>query len=153
LPARDFTNIRHSRSLGFYSVEYVLRFLRNVGPLFDFDYERMIIAFSVALSNVQALMASDAIADFPSLDSIIPAELQAPVTRSAIARSCGLPRETVRRKVKAMIGSGVLISDTRGGLRLTPGIFATEAFSRVVELNEADVRRLLRLLKNVASGG
>jgi DNA-binding IclR family transcriptional regulator len=83
---------------------------------------------------------------YASLTTIIPAELQRPVTRAAITRASGLPRETVRRKVQAMINSGVLISDSRGGIRLKPGLLASEAFVRAIEHNETDVRRLIRQL-------
>lgn len=152
LPSRKYTSQRRSRALGFYSLEYILRFLRNVGPLFDFDYERMIIAFSVSLSNIQSLMTSERFAEFASLDALVPAELQRPVTRSAIARSTGLPRETVRRKIERIIETGILISDDRGGLRLRPGIFATVGFVAATELNEADVRRLLRQLRHAGDG-
>jgi hypothetical protein len=147
LPSKSLRNVRHSRPLAYYSVEYMLRILRNLGPIFNFDYECMIIALSVSLSNIQHLVASpELLAPYASLDAIIPDDLQRPVTRAAITRASGLPRETVRRKVQAMITAGVLITDARGGVRVKPGLFASEAFVRAIERNETDVRRLVRQL-------
>jgi hypothetical protein len=119
-----------------------------LGPVFGYDYERMIIALSVAMGNVQHLMNSpDQIAPYMDLTTIIPPELQRPVTRLAITRSTGLPRETVRRKVAALIEVGVLIHDERGGVRLMPGSLTGEMFLSSVEQNDADVRRLVRLVR------
>jgi hypothetical protein len=142
------TPVRHSRAVGFYAMEYLLRTLRNLGPAFDHDYERMIIAMSVTMGNIQHLMgAPEQLAPYADLETVIPAELQRPVTRLAITRATGLPRETVRRKVAQLIEAGVLVSDERGGVRLTPGALTGPKFLAAVEHNDADVRRLVRLLR------
>jgi len=134
--------------LGIYSMEYLLRTLRNLGPVFNFDYERMIIALSVTMGNVQHLVNSPELAGpYADLSTIIPAELQRPVTRLAITRATGLPRETVRRKVASLIEAGVLMKDERGGVRLTPGALTAEPMLGAVEQNDADVRRLVRLVR------
>ena len=140
--------VRYSRVLGIYSMEYLLRTLRNLGPIFDFDYERMIIALSVTMGNVQHLVNSPELSGaYADLSTVIPAELQRPVTRLAITRATGLPRETVRRKVAGLIEAGVLVKDERGGVRLTPGLLTAGAMLEAVEQNDADVRRLVRLVR------
>src|ERR1700761_2569845 len=140
--------VRYSRALGIYSMEYLLRTLRNLGPVFNFDYERMIIALSVTMGNVQHLMNTpDQLGPYEDLGVIIPAELQRPVARLAITRATGLPRETVRRKVASLIEAGVLIKDERGGVRLTPGALTAGPMREAVEQNDSDVRRLFRLLR------
>ena len=107
---------RHSRALAYHTTEYLLRTLRNLGPMFSFDYELMVIALSVAVGNVQHLInAPEQLKPYADLTTIIPADLQRPMTRLAITRSTGLPRETVRRKIAALIEAGVLIKDDRGG--------------------------------------
>jgi DNA-binding transcriptional ArsR family regulator len=139
---------RLSRTIGFVSAEYLLRTLRNLGPAFGFDYERMIIALSVTMGNVQHLLNSpEQLAPYEDLTTIIPAELQRPVTRLAITRATGLPRETVRRKVASLIEAGILIKDERGGVRLAPGAFNSELFAAAVAQNDADVRRLVRRIR------
>jgi hypothetical protein len=142
---QDKDDIIYSRELAFRSAEYMLRFLRNLGPIFEFDHENMIIALSVASSTVQHIIAApESLAPYACLTVVIPPEQQRPVTRSAITQATGLPRETVRRKVASMIKSGLLISDPRGGIRIQPGILTTEAFIKAIAQNEADVRRLAR---------
>lgn len=137
----------YSRALGIYSMEYLLRTLRNLGPIFNFDYERAIIALSVTMGNVQHLVNSPDLEPYADLSTIIPPELQRPVTRLAITRATGLPRETVRRKVAALIEAGVLIKDQRGGVRMTPGLLNVDPMRDAVEQNDADVRRLVRLVR------
>jgi hypothetical protein len=146
--------INYSRAIGFHSVEYLLRTLRNLGPVFKYDYESAIIALSVTMGNVQHLVNTpEVLAPYADLATPIPAELQRPVTRLSITRATGLPRETVRRKVAALVAAGVLIKDERGGVRLTPGSLTAEPFVQVVEQNEADVRRLFRLLRPLMDDG
>jgi hypothetical protein len=141
-------SVRMSRTLGFYSIEYLLRTLRSLGPVFNHDYERMIIALSVMMGNVQHLINTpEQLEPYEDLSTIIPAELQRPVTRLAITRATGLPRETVRRKVASLIEAGVLIKDERGGVRLTPGALNTPLFVGAVAQNDADVRRMVRLVR------
>lgn len=145
--------VRYSRELGFYSVEYLLRTLRNLGPVFNFDYERAIIVLSVTMGNIQHLLNSPELLDgYADLATIIPAELQRPLTRLAITRATGLPRETVRRKVASLIDEGMLIGDERGGVRLAPGALMRGDFLAAVEQNDADVRRLFRLIKPLIEG-
>lgn len=116
--------------------------------MFNYDYERMIITLSVTMGNVQHLLNSpEQLAPYEDISTVIPAELQRPVTRLAITRATGLPRETVRRKVASLIEAGILIKDERGGVRMTPGALNTELFVGAVAQNDADVRRLARLIR------
>jgi hypothetical protein len=140
--------VLYSRTIGFYSAEYLLRTLRNLGSAFNHDYERVIITLSVTMGNVQHLINfPEQLAPYEDLSTIIPAEMQRPVTRLAITRATGLPRETVRRKVAALIEAGILIKDERGGVRMTPGALTTELLIGAVAQNDADVRRLVRLIR------
>jgi len=117
----------------------------DVGSIFEYEYESMLIYLVIANSGVQNLMnAPDQFAPYASVATAIPIELQHPVTRSAVARATGLARETVRRKVAAMIDSGLLITDERGRLFLMPGILSTSRITEVLANNEANVRRLVR---------
>ena len=107
----------------------------NIGSIFEYEYESMLIYLVIASTGIQNLMnAPEQFAPYASVTTIVPIELQHPVTRSAIARATGLARETVRRKVAAMIDSGLLTTDDRGRLFLTPGILST---SRITEATTA----------------
>jgi len=117
----------------------------DVGSIFNHEYDSMLIYLVIASSGIQNLMnAPDQLAPYASITTIVPMDLQHPVTRSAIARATGMARETVRRKVAAMIDSGLLTTDARGRLFLTPGILSTSRITEVLTKNEANVRRLVR---------
>lgn len=149
----DDSAVKYSRVLSFYSAEYLLRTLRNLGPAFHFDYERAIIVLSVTMANIQHLIhAPETLGEYADMGTIIPAELQRPVTRLAITRATGLPRETVRRKVASLIDEGLLVDDERGGVRLAPGGLMRGEVLTAVEQNDADVRRLFRLIKPLIEG-
>jgi NifB/MoaA-like Fe-S oxidoreductase len=119
-----------------------------LGSSFNDDYERTIISLSAMMGNVQYLINSPELLEpYEDLSTIITAELQRPVTRLAITRSTSLLRETVRRKVACLIEAGVLIKDARGGVRLTPGALRAQPFVGAVAQNDADMRRLVRLIR------
>jgi hypothetical protein len=134
-----------SRAIAYHSAEYVLRYMSDIGSIFGHEYDKMMIYLVIATSGIQNIVhAPEKFAPYWSTNTTIPAEMQHPVTRSAIARATGLPRETVRRKVAAMLDSDLLTIDPRGGLRLTPGILAHTRIARLLVKNEANVRRLVR---------
>lgn len=129
-------------------MDYLLRTLRNIGPMFDYDYERMIIALSVTMANTRHIVESPgALEPYLDLATQIPVEQQRPMTRLEIARATGLPRETVRRKVARLIDAGILVKDERGGVRLTSGVLTAPPMLSVVTENEANVRRLFHLIR------
>jgi biotin operon repressor len=51
-----------------------------------------------------------------------PAESARPMSRQSVAESLGLSRETVRRKIAALIERGCLIEDVRGGVIASRGV-------------------------------
>lgn len=105
----------------------------------------MLIYLVIANSGIQNLInAPEQFAPYALVTTVVPIELQHPVTRSAVARATGLARETVRRKVAAMIESGLLTTDDRGRLFLMPGILSTNRIIEALTKNEANVRRLVR---------
>ena len=134
-----------SRAIAYHSTDYVLRYMLGIGSIFNYEYETMLIYLVIANSGVQHLINTPSrFAPYASLDTIVPIELQSPATRSAIARATGLPRETVRRKVAGMLASGLLTTNPRGGLFLTPGILSSDGIADLLAKNEADVKRLVR---------
>lgn len=117
----------------------------EIGSIFEYEYESMLIYLVIASSGIQNLMNTpDQFAPYASVTTAVPIELHHPVTRSAIARATGMARETVRRKVAAMIESGLLTTDDRSRLFLTPGILSTSRITEVLAKNEANIRRLVR---------
>ena len=91
------------------------------------DLAKLLIVHALGASNIQRLMATPQRATYEAMDAHIPAELQVPSNALSIADSTGLPRETVRRKLKELVTSGFVMADERGGYRLKPGAVQTDA--------------------------
>ena len=98
-----------ARLINAFTVELVIRYMRDAAQLFENDYESAMIFLSVletnGRQNVRAPWFREQYAD---VRKALPAELARPVSRQAIAQSLGLSRETVRRKIAAMIKRGLL---------------------------------------------
>lgn len=90
------------------------------------DLAKLLIVQALGASNIQRLMATTQRGPYESVEVRIPAELQVPSNALSIADSTGLPRETVRRKLKELVAGGVVMEDERGGYRLKPGAIQTE---------------------------
>ncbi len=90
------------------------------------DLPKLLIIHALGASNIQRLMATTQRGPYESMDVRIPPEFQVPSNALSIADSTGLPRETVRRKLKELVASGMVMEDPRGGYRLKPGAVQTE---------------------------
>lgn len=108
----------------------------------------LLIYLSTAMGNVQRVTTP---ATLPALlrdAAALPPELVVPVSRRAIARLTGLPKETVRRHVDSMAARGLLQVSAKG-VRATPGMLgkpgARRVVRRLVELQAAHTDVLLRL--------
>lgn len=71
------------------------------------------------------------------LDSIVGVEGQRAVNATLIASATGLPRETVRRKIKRLLGLGLIVEKSRARYVLKPGALQQPewqaAFTRGIE--------------------
>ena len=118
-----------ARLVNAFTLEFVVRYMREAGQLFENDYEAAMIFLSVletnGRQNVRTAWFREQYAD---VRKALPAELARPVSRQAIAQSLGLSRETVRRKIAVMIRQGFLEKDARGGVITTRGLIGNDAF-------------------------
>jgi hypothetical protein len=108
----------------------------------------LLIYLSTSMGNAQRVATA---ATLPALlrdAAALPNELIVPVSRRAIARSTGLPKETVRRHVESMAARGLLQVSPKG-VRATPGVLgkagARRVVRRLVELQAAHTDVLLQL--------
>ncbi|HZL01258.1 MAG TPA: helix-turn-helix domain-containing protein, partial [Caulobacteraceae bacterium] len=107
----------------------VVRYMREAAALFDGDYECAMIFLAVLETNGRLNIRLPAFVDeYADVRVSIPARQARPISRQAVAASLGLSRETVRRKIAALIEKGVLAADDRGGVITTRGVIANEAF-------------------------
>lgn len=89
--------------------------------VFQSDFAKVLIVHAIGIASVSRLMSRPDAADYDGLGKQVPADLQVPVNALSIAESTGIPRETVRRKIKEMIADDILVEDPRGGYRVKPG--------------------------------
>lgn len=93
----------------YFSIRQVTRTTRRFAEIFGHDYEMVMIFFVVVETCFQAILHLGGAS--PDRASIEKAYLDAPVigvSLFGISTASGVPRETVRRKVKAMTDQGYL---------------------------------------------
>jgi hypothetical protein len=91
--------------------------------LFEGDLELAVIAEAVAISSVDALLRKPDFKDeFRSLKSVVGVERQRGVNGLSVAEATGLPRETVRRKLKHLVELGIIERRGSADFILRPGV-------------------------------
>lgn len=116
-----------SRVFMYQMSEMLCRILPAYNNYFQGDMAKFLLVNALAAANVQRLMGSPLSQDYESIGTRVPADLQVPANALSLAESTGMPRETVRRKLKELLASGMLVEDERGGYRLRPGALQAEA--------------------------
>lgn len=108
----------------------------------------LLIYLSTTMGNAQRVATPATLPAVLRDAAALPPELLVPVSRRAIARLTGLPKETVRRHVESMVARGLLQVSPKG-VRATPGALgkagAKRAVRRLVESQVAHTDVLLRL--------
>lgn len=121
--------------------EYFLRTCRMRTPLYDGDIDTALIADAVGLHGVLDILANDSLrAEYSSLETLV-GDRQNGCTALSIATATGLPRETVRRKLKHLVENGFLIQRNNGEYAYRTGILLTEPFRELIEKLETETAR------------
>lgn len=102
------------RARALVSVEVLLRMLRHVRDCYpDEDIETVLVYLTVVCASVGAHVRDpELLASLGKSD--LPVQFIRPTSGRAIAESTGLPRETVRRRIDALVARGWLARDGRG---------------------------------------
>jgi hypothetical protein len=130
--------------------EFTVPFLTRVYHAFDGDMAAAIVLGHIALRNVEAWLAeyehSEDLLDDPDRREM----LMRPCNSLSIAEVCGLPRETVRRKVVMLTNRGYVYRSEEGFLYLTRtvGNDFEDMTAKLVEELIAASGRLQSLLAN-----
>lgn len=93
----------------------------------------VLIYCTVSVGNIQKLMRERSVPQPFAATEVLPRDRVVPMSRSAIAATTGLPRETVRRHIAQMIASGMLVEDPRGGVTVVPGAIRDRALEPLLE--------------------
>jgi hypothetical protein len=136
----------YSRIIGYFIGEFMIRTVLPFVTAFDNDYEEALIFLVITNQNSQNLMLNQqSRREYASLAVDVPDELIRPVSRMAIARSTGLARETVRRKVLKLIERG-FVEERPKGLVVPPSIKTLQSYNDTLVIQEANLRRLLGMV-------
>ncbi|HUO90274.1 MAG TPA: hypothetical protein VMU08_13960 [Rhizomicrobium sp.] len=136
----------HSRLIAHYVAEFILRSAESIAASFDHDYEEALIFLTISNRNSEKAMNDAKLRElYGSYTATIPPEHALLISRLAISRATGLPRETVRRKVANLIGRGLVI-ELPGGLRARPDLNRDPRYIAALEPQAQNLRRLFAML-------
>lgn len=117
-------------------MEYVVGFLGRYAQRSSGDLETMLVYMTVAVATEGPRLRGQA-------------GRGEALSRAAIARRLGLPRETVRRKINDLVAAGWLTDDDGRGLALASDLTDAAADQAAAD-NLADLRQLHDDLKRLA---
>jgi hypothetical protein len=134
---------------GLIVLEGLLRVMRAAGDTYGHDYEAILIYWSVAVASVgRYLRNDDQVKLIESGGAALPPEEHHPVSARAIAEATGLPRETVRRKIAALVASGHLAQDNRG-VRTIPGLLDQRGNGPFVSVASREIKRMAQSMETM----
>lgn len=102
------------------SLELALDVLHVARTFANVDLESLTIYLCVAEATIRPVVSDPEFARSIATLERAPEEVRGSITMLLVADRLGMPRETVRRKVKKLIDQGLLYEDARGRIRSTP---------------------------------
>jgi len=138
---------RELRTCGFALLNQYLAMHRVIAEHLELHPVELLILIATTTGNVQRAVRPNALPEALRGSTPLPPELIVPMSRRAISRMTGIPKETVRRHVDSMVRRGILLSMSRG-VRARPGLAdrtAVAAILRVVELHAVCTEQLIKL--------
>ena len=134
---------------GLIVLEGLLRIARAAGDTYGHDYEAIIIYWSVVVASVgRYLRNDDQIKLIEGGGQPLPEEEHHPISARAIAEATGLPRETVRRKIAALVADGHLAQDSRG-VRTLPGLLDQRGNGQMVAVASREIKRMAQAMETM----
>ena len=117
-------DIRENSRLMAYMIGHYLQHLESVRrEVYVGDLELARIAEMIAMAGVETGMRDPAFrARHASFDSIVGVAGQRAVNATSISNAVGMPRETVRRKLKQLLKLGFIVEKGRACYVLKPGV-------------------------------
>lgn len=135
---------RQLRLCGFALLNHCLSMHRVLATHLELDPAELLILLATTTGNVQrALSPESRQVGLPARESL-PAGLVVPMSRRAIARITGMPKETVRRRVASMVERGIL-SSTPTGVRAPSRLSERKALAAILELLDLHIQCTERL--------
>ena len=117
---------------------YLHRIERERRGLYEGDLDLALVAELIGTTAIEPGMRDAAFREkHASFDSVVGMEGQRAANAASIASASGIPRETVRRKLKRLLRMGVIVEKGRSRYVLKPGVIQQPhhraAFARGIE--------------------
>lgn len=110
------------RARGMASIEILLRILRKASDCFEGDdLETVLVLLTVASASSGKYLRDYGVLEALGTDPL-PGHMHRPTSGRSIAESTGLPRETVRRRLNALVADGRILRDERGFRTVSGGM-------------------------------
>ena len=138
----------HLRPKVYASMELFLDMLHAVRNLVDIDFESIAIYLCVAEATMRPVLADAALVQKLGDTEVAPEEVRGSITMLLVSDRLGLPRETVRRKVKHLIAMDLLYEDEKGRVRSVPNFDNPKVPETVKGIHDAVRRYHERLAKH-----
>jgi hypothetical protein len=138
----------------YFSLRLVTRTMRRFAELLDHDYDMLMIFFIVVESCLQAITVFGGVdADYETLERGYMESISLGLSPLTIGETTGIPRETVRRKIKTLTDLGLLATSPKNRTVYVP--LATLVRDDVLEMIRAytsDTDQLIRTARFYGSG-
>lgn len=117
---------------------YLHRIERERRALYEGDLDLALVAELVGTSSVEPGLRDATFREkHATFDSVIGIEGQRAINATSIASASGIPRETVRRKLKRLLQLGIIVEKRRFRYVINPGVLQQShhqaAFARGIE--------------------
>lgn len=124
-------------------VEFLSAQLIDFRKLFHGDLDELLVFMMISRFYLR-----DELRQKQEIDADVP--FRAPLTAARIAELTGIPRETVRRKLKKLEESGLLIKTERGGWSLAETAGKPTIRVRFEDFLQKEMSRVTRFAKAIA---
>lgn len=98
--------------------ELMLAHLRRIYQAFDGDLMLAMILAEIAHYNIQDLVRGERFRNADIAAYVAENRLK-PVNTLSLSQSCGIPRETLRRKIRTLVDTGLILKTQDGCLHVT----------------------------------
>jgi len=139
----------------YFSLRQLNKAIRRFSDVFEHDYDTAIIFLTVAEAGFRSIVHLAATeADIEQFEKIYMDEATVGLTLLSIGEASGIPRETVRRKVKWLIERDFLAaSNNNKSIYLPLSTVGDQRFVDIFSAHSADVVQLVKTIQFYVKSG
>jgi hypothetical protein len=138
----------------YFSLRLVTRTMRRFAELLDHDYDMLMIFFIVVESCLQAIIVfGGANADFATMEKGYMESVSLGLSALTIGETTGIPRETVRRKIRTLVDLGLVATSDKNRTVYVPlTTLVREDLFEMIRAYVSDTEQLINTARFYGSG-